>query len=286
MPRAALFLVGFLILSFPAPPLAADQLVPWSKLKDAAGMKDSERKVVMEVFKKENCYAGCSDTILQCLKEEADNRTVLRIANFVIRRAKKYQPAEAIREDLKKRALSVYPPKLGKIDLSENVPSGNPNAPIKIVAYADFECPYCNIASPALRRISRERPDLVVYYFKNFPIKSHTHALPGCLALEAANRQGKFWKMHDYVYKEKDLNHKGFLEAAKAIGLDVAKFEKDMKDDSLLYRIRKDKVEGLTNKVIGTPGIFINGKYYQGRKSYEELLDRILEEKDIIDGIQ
>ena len=155
-----------------------------------------------------------------------------------------------------------------------------------MVVYADFECPYCNVAAPALRRISQEKTGLIVYYYKNFPLKQHKSALESAQALLAAEKQGKFWPMYDLLYESDDLSQDVLNQCASKLALDLERFKKDMQSKDVLERIRKEKMEGLALGVIGTPGIFINGKFYQGIKTEAELRDRIEEEKDIVNGVE
>jgi protein-disulfide isomerase len=157
---------------------------------------------------------------------------------------------------------------------------------VKVVVYADFGCPLCSVASPALRRLSQEEPDLIAYYFKNYPLKSNPEAVPAALALLAADRQGKFWEMHDLLYeKEKDeLCDETYESCAESIGLDLDKFRADMKDPDLIKRLRAEKTEGIKCGVEKTPGLLFNGKPYGGVKTPLELLDRIEEEMDLLDS--
>ncbi len=263
---------------------AAQPDVPWERLTGSDRLNDTQKAVVKRVLEQADSYAGCSDKLIVCLSDKPVEKAVMRQANFVLRRALLGRGAADVLKDLEARALSAYPPLRYKPDLEGLTPSGDPNSLIKVVVYADFQCPYCNIAGPALRRISLENPGLIAYYYKNFPVKSHPRGLEAAMALLAADRQGKFWEAHDKLFKEDEFLGKDLERYAAELGLDMARFNKDRLDDTLMTRIRKEKEEGLLYGMIGTPGIFINGKFYKGSKSYEELLDFLMEEKDIIRG--
>lgn len=279
-----LWFVALAALSFPL--LAEEEVDIFKHLEDAKGQPEMVLDTALKVMKSEDAYAGCPDTIYNCLKEEPENETILRIANFVVRRASKRLPEETIREDLKNRARSVYPPKVRDIDTKDAIRFGEKDAKIKVVAYSDFECPYCKIALPALEQIVKEHPKLVVLYFKQFPVKSHKRSIPAAKAGLAAHKQGKFWEIHDYFYKHQEFSDEAIEQAVKAVGLDMEKFKKDMQDKSIIETIRKQKIEGMEYGVKGTPGLFINGKFYVGPKTEKELLDRIMEEKAIMEGKQ
>ncbi len=281
--RTVLFLCCLLVSS----QALAQTAFPWNQVLGAEGLSDAQKAVVEQVLDEESCYAGCSDTLATCLQEEPDTPPVKRVAAFVVRRAKKGKNAVEIKEYLKRRAASVYPSKTHKLSTEGMTPSGEAqSAKIKVVVFADFECPYCRIASPALRKLSREWPKDLVMYFKQFPVKSHVHGVALSQAALAADRQGKFWAFHDAMYSNLKFESAEVLALAQSLGLDMERFKQDMQDPAVLERIRKEKREGLDIGVVGTPGIFINGKFYQGIKTYEELKDRLLEEKDIVDGKQ
>ena len=113
-----------------------------------SAQKDNAR----EVLEKTNCYFECSDTIMKCLKSEK-NRAAKRLAAFVVRRALMGLGAKDIMEDVQRRALSAFPPVEHKSKLDGLIPYGDPGAPVKAVIYADFECPYCGVASPSLKKL-------------------------------------------------------------------------------------------------------------------------------------
>ena len=280
---AALVLTAFCLS---VPPVWADGNGIWAQVPGAERLKAAHKEVLTEVFAKANCYAGCPDTIANCLKDAPEEPAVRRLAGFAVRRALKGGTVESILQDIKNRALSAYPPKTVKPDISGIPASGNPKAKVRVVAYSDFECPYCNVALPALRKITRKNPDFAVLYFKNFPIKSHKSAIPSSTAVVAADKQGKFWEMHDCLYAKTELAESDILDCAQKVGLDLKTFETDRKAKDTLNRIRKEKKEGISFDVIGTPGLFVNGKFYVGPKNYDDLLDRLEEERDIVEGRQ
>ncbi len=264
---------------------AQEANIPWDKIKGHDALSGRQKKVVAEVISKEFCYYGCTDTILNCLVNEPDSKAAKRIAAFVVRRAILGLDAKGIKSNLKNRALSAFPPVEHKSKFDGLKAYGDPKALVKVVVYADFECPYCRIASPSLRRIVKKMPDKVAMYFKNFPIRSHKHGIQCSTVLVAADRQGKFWEMHDLLYANApDFEEEQLVKYMKQIGMDVEKAQKDRKDPSLIDRIRKEKEEGLAFGMEGTPGIFINNKFYRGVKMERELLDRVEEELEIIES--
>ncbi len=260
---------------------AAD--VPWNLIEGGDKLSKGHKAVVEEVLRTAKSYGACKGTILDCLTTAPDDKTARMLANFAVRRAESNKDASEITESVENRRLSAYPPEVFQPVMDGLTVSGNPKAPVKVLIYADFECPYCLVASTAIRKISLEPSSSVAYYFKNFPLKSHEQSVPAALAFLAATKQGKEWEMHDLLFENQDdLTHESFVARAKKLGLDVAKFEADMKDAALVSRLRAEKIEGMGCGVKKSPGVLINGKPYLGLKTETELRDRIQEELRLI----
>jgi protein-disulfide isomerase len=137
-----------------------------------------------------------------------------------------------------------------------------------------------------MKQITKKFKGKVAYYYKFFPVRSHKRGVPSALAGLAAARQGKFWKMYDLLYANKNHLEDSDLEKyAKQAGLDMARFKADIKNKELMKQIEKDKLLGMRLGVDGTPTYFINGKMYVGLNEYPELIDRIGEEIDITEGL-
>ncbi|MDX2049050.1 MAG: thioredoxin domain-containing protein [Chitinophagaceae bacterium] len=146
----------------------------------------------------------------------------------------------------------------------------NINAPLELVEYGDYECPYCGRAYPIVKNIQEKLGQDLKFIFRNFPLrKIHPHAYPAAVATEAAARQGKFWEMHDIIFEnQKTLEPENILVFANSLGLDIERFQKDILDESLYIKARKDFESGMRSGVNRTPTFFINGEKYNG--SWEE----------------
>ena len=107
---------------------------------------------------------------------------------------------------------------------------GSVNAPITIVEYGDYECPYTGMAYPVINDIMKQFGDQIYFVFRNFPLNDiHPHAQHAAEAAEGAAGQDKFWQMHDYLFNhQKALDDNHLLEYAQNVGLDIDKFKKDM----------------------------------------------------------
>jgi len=125
-------------------------------------------------------------------------------------------------------------------------------------------------------------PKDVRFVYKNYPLPFHKQAMPAALAAVAAGKQGKFFEMHDEIFKNnRSLSDEFYLKAAADIGLDVDKFKADLAAADTKALIDKEMKEAQANGVRGTPTIFINGKKPQGRslELYKGIIDEILKEK-------
>jgi protein-disulfide isomerase len=162
---------------------------------------------------------------------------------------------------------------------------GNEDAPLTLVEYGDYQCPYCGEAYPMIKRLQKELDTKLCFVFRNFPLtESHRYALIAAAAAEAASLQGKFWEMHDMIFEnQEELDPKILPTWAGEIGLDVNQFAKAISEGKVTKRIEEDYVSGVESGVDGTPSFFINGTRYQGEDDYDSLhaalLDALMERK-------
>jgi predicted DsbA family dithiol-disulfide isomerase len=138
---------------------------------------------------------------------------------------------------------------------------GNRNAPVTIVIFDDFECPYCSRTVALLDTLLHDYQGEVRVVFKNFPLKMHEFSRLAAIAGLAAQRQGKFWKLHDLLFANyNDLNQKKIETLAQQAGLDMEQFKQDLLDPVLEKQIQDEITEGKTVGVKGTPTLFVNGR--------------------------
>ncbi|RAJ06633.1 protein-disulfide isomerase [Chitinophaga skermanii] len=154
---------------------------------------------------------------------------------------------------------------------------GNPNAPVELVEYGDYQCPYCGAAYPIIKKLQAEFDDQLKFVFRNFPLSNaHEFAVIAAMAAETAAKQNGFWAMHDIIYENQSrLSRDVFFEFADEIGLDVEAFERDLHNPSLGKKIEADFENGVRSGVNGTPTFFINGTIYRGEYDYDSLYQAI-----------
>jgi len=147
---------------------------------------------------------------------------------------------------------------------------GNPNAPVTIVEFSDYVCPYCRVAAFLIKPFISEYKKDVAFYFVNYPLDAECNSYmqsqmhPGaCLAAKAAlcaHREGRFWEMHDRLFKLKEVSRDEVVSAAKECGLDIQKFEGCLSDPSIEKKVREDIELGRSIHIRGTPSVFVNGR--------------------------
>ena len=142
---------------------------------------------------------------------------------------------------------------------------GSVNAPVTIVEYGDFECPYTGMAYPIVKEIMKQFGDKIYFVYRNFPLNDiHPHAQHAAEAAEAAAAQDKFWQMHDYLFEhQKALDDNHLLEYAQKVGLNVDRFKGEMSGHVYVPLINKSLKSGIDSGVEGTPTFFINGQRYE-----------------------
>ena len=148
--------------------------------------------------------------------------------------------------------------------------SGPADAPVTIVAFSDFECPYCIKGRATSRRSAASHPGKVRVVFRNMPLPMHAEAEPAAIAAFAAHRQGKFWEMHDALFATQGKFAVDDLDAlADEIGLDIAHYRSDIADPALAAALKRDVDDAKTLGVRGTPSFFVNGRLVVGARPAE-----------------
>ena len=157
---------------------------------------------------------------------------------------------------------------------------GPSDAPVTLLEYGDYECQYSGHAYYIIQQLERDLAGQIRFVFRNFPLTQiRPHALPAALAAEAADKQGRFWEMHNILYEQQDSLEPEYLIAfAQVLGLDIEQFIDDMTSDEVGARVREDFVGGIGSGVNLTPTFFINGDRHDGAYDYDTLRKAIEDE--------
>jgi protein-disulfide isomerase len=181
-------------------------------------------------------------------------------------------------EDLRKSYgvnVTLPFPDMPRIPVSaDDDPSeGSADAPVTIIQFAEFQCPYCGAANQTVQRLLKDYDGKVRFVFRDFPLGFHENAIPAAVAANCANQQSidKYWKFHDsFMANQKALTEADIQKAAQEAGVDTAKWEACRKDPAIEAEVRKDQEDGAAVGVTGTPAFFINGIFLNGAQPYEK----------------
>lgn len=156
---------------------------------------------------------------------------------------------------------------------------GSPMAPVTLYEFSDFQCPHCKMTAPILKDIVEESEGKVKLVFKQYPLPMHPKAREAAKAAIAADKQGKFWAMHDLLFEKQDTLQAANLEdLAKQIGLDMKRFKADMAAKTTEEKIDADLAEGRAAGVDSTPSIYVNDRRFVFPP--DQLADYVREELD------
>jgi predicted DsbA family dithiol-disulfide isomerase len=157
---------------------------------------------------------------------------------------------------------------------------GSLDAPIQIVEFSDFQCPFCASSQPILDLIFEEYEGQVLLAYRHFPLPGHAQAIPAAEAAECAKEQGKFWEMHDLIFENtQQLSQDPYRVFAEQLRLDIDQFEICLSEDRYIDGILNDLEDGQRYGVTGTPAFFINGYLIPGTADlarFHDVIDAIL----------
>jgi protein-disulfide isomerase len=178
----------------------------------------------------------------------------------------------------------LVPPELPRIKVDAKGPARGPEAaPVTIVEFSDFQCPYCGREVPVVEKVMKDYGDKVRLVFRNFPLEFHPFAAKAAEAGACAADQGKFWPMHDKMFANQEkLSVEDLKGYAKALGVDSAKFDKCLDAGEKKDAVAEDQKAGAAAGVNGTPAFFVNGIFINGAQPYEQFkqaIDRELNKK-------
>ncbi len=174
-------------------------------------------------------------------------------------------------------------PRVVKVNTQGAFVKGPLDAPIEIVEFSDFQCPFCNRVLPTLEKVMLKYPGKVRWVFKHFPLPFHADAPLAHEAALAAGEQGKFWEMHDRIFlQQKTMKREHLIKHAKTLGLDLEKVTADMDSGRFKTIIQQDLQEGRQLGVSGTPAFFVNGQRLSGARPVSDFISII--EKELGSG--
>jgi protein-disulfide isomerase len=167
--------------------------------------------------------------------------------------------------------INVAPPET-EVTVDNAPKRGAQNAPVLVVEFADYECPYCQRIHPELKKLEEEFAGKVALAFKDFPLPMHSRAAKAAEAARCAGEQGKFWEFHDTLFdNSQKLELAQLKEYARALKLDTARFDQCLDGGEQAPAVRKDFAQGQRLGLTGTPSFFVNRHFLSGAVKYDTL---------------
>ncbi len=163
---------------------------------------------------------------------------------------------------------------------------GNVDAPITLVEYGDFECPYCGMAYPIVKEIERKYGDQLRVVFRHFPLQQHPHAEAAAETSEFAADDDKFWEMHDMLFEHQNaLDEPDLLQYAERLGLDSAELLTALREGTYRSIVEEMKEGGLESGIPGTPAFFLNDVFFEENptvEAFSEAIDWLLKHGSVV----
>jgi protein-disulfide isomerase len=166
--------------------------------------------------------------------------------------------------------VTLAPPST-EVDLENADVLGPKDAPVMLVEFADYECPYCQKVAPAIKKLQEDFGGKVAVAFKDFPLPMHAHAEKAAEAARCAGKQGQFWAFHDGLFNSKELDIDQLKAQARALKLDSVVFNKCLDAGETAAAVQLDREQGLRLGLSGTPSFFVNGHFLSGALDYATL---------------
>lgn len=167
------------------------------------------------------------------------------------------------------KAIEAEAPRV-TLDLAGAPVRGPDGAKVTVVVYSDFQCPFCAKGATRIHELEKMYGEKIRFAFKHLPLPFHPDAKLAAAAAIAAQRQGKFWELHDRLFEnQRALDREGLVAQAKAIGLNVSQFEGDLEDPTVIAQVERDQAEAKRFGINGTPTFFVNGRRITGAQPVE-----------------
>ncbi len=237
---------------------------------DLTKLSAAQKVAVLKILREQDCSCGCGMKLAQCrVVDPACSYSTGLAQAMVDAIAKGKSEADAIAAAKASKWANAQPTKLledpVKIPVAGAPVKGPENAPITIIEFSDFQCPYCAAAAPQIDALLRAYPTQIKLIYKQFPLEIHSQADLAAAASLSAQKQGKFWLMYDAMFQHHDdLSRQSILLMAKATGMDLNRFETDIDSTEVRETVVRDVQDGDRAGVEGTPTLFINGQRYNG----------------------
>ena len=240
--------------------ISLDQLLETEVYKGVKDPTEDQLQVYYEGLETQEPYESVRGEVLQHIRDM--RRTKARAAYV---------------EQLRKNAqinILLMPP-TANVETGSAFANGDRKAPVVLVEFADYECPYCQKVNPQIQKLKKEYGDALTVVYKDFPLPMHHSSQKAAEASRCAGEQGKFWEYHDVLYYSKQLDPDALKEHARVLKLDTERFDACLDNGNKAEAVQKDLQEAKSLGLTGTPSFFINGHFFSGVVDYAALKDII-----------
>jgi protein-disulfide isomerase len=236
--------------------LTVDQLIDRDIKSQVKDPTEDQMKVYYEGLETDQPYEAVRDKIIEKIRQL---RTDKARAAYV--KALRAQTTVTI----------VLAPPRANLDVADAQLLGPKSAQIKLVEFADYECPYCQRVAADVKKLKADFGDKVAFTYKDFPLPMHARAEKAAEAARCASKQNKYWEFHDELFHSKELDVDQLKAQARALKLDSEQFDKCLDSGEEVAAVERDRKEGLRLGISGTPSFFVNGHYLSGALDYAAL---------------
>ncbi len=263
---------------------------------DLSGLNKEQKEFVLHLLNHNDCTCSCSKgSWANCIKNDSHCPFSRPMGASVVKMVKEGKNKDFISgvfagwkeaSDIRRNPPKPKDPNKIYPVTTMNAPVKGPeNAPVTIIEYTDYMCPFCKRAQETINALFEEYQGKIRLAVLNNPLAFHKNALSLALASRAAARQGKFWQMRAMIFENpSSLQEADLVKLAQKLGLNIEQFNKDRNDAQLKAEILAEQKQALENGANGTPAFFINGKLLSGALPlgvFKEKIESALAEQDL-----
>jgi len=247
--------------------ISLDQLLDTEVYKGVKDPTEDQLEVYYEGLDTQDSYQSVREDVLQHIRDL--RRTKARAAYV-----------EGLRKAAKINIL-LMPPS-AQVNVAKAYTRGEQNAPVVLVEFADYQCPYCQKVNPQIQQLKKEYGDNLTVIFKDFPLPMHHSSEKAAEASRCAGQQGKFWEYHDVLFYSKQIEVDALKEHARVLKLDGDRFDSCLDSGAEAGAVKKDLEEAKSLGLTGTPSFFVNGHFFSGVVDYAALKDIVNQQLNLV----
>jgi len=240
--------------------MSLDKFLEAEVYKDIKDPTEDQLKVYYEGLDTQEPYESVRGDVLQHIRDL--RRTKARAAYV-----------DNLRKTAQINILLESP--TANVNTSNAYAQGDKRAPVVVVEFADYQCPYCQKVNPQIQQLKKEFGDKLTLIYKDFPLPMHASSQKAAEASRCAGEQGKFWEYHDVLFYSKLLGPDDLRDHARVLKLDTDRFDRCLDNGTEAEAVKSDLREAKDLGLTGTPSFFVNGHFFSGVIDYQALKDII-----------